>query len=260
MSDWITLSRQQHAHQRLQRRRGYAFCATHTTAPVALAELGKAVAHYPIAFHYQGGHVAPVALLGTTINLYVAPDGRWLGGYVPASLRGYPLRVKAQGPQQVALEVAEGYLSDTDGEAIFTDEGELTEAINPAFKFLVASEKSRQQAVMAAQALANAQVLVPWPLSVTQPDGSTFTFSSLYQVDEKALHGLDDATFAHLKGAPLQLAYAQQLAVSQLSELGKRAELHAKLAEQPTPDDVPENLDSVLDGMDDDELTFDFDD
>jgi hypothetical protein len=258
MSDWITLSRQQHAYQRLKRRHGYGFCATHTTAPMALAELGKVAAHYPLAFQYQNGHVVPVALLGTTTNLYVAPNGRWLAGYVPASLRGYPLRVTAQGPQQVALEVAAEYLADTDGEAIFTEEGELTDAVKPAFQFLVSSEKSRQQAVMAAQALANANVLVPWPLTVTQPDGSSFTYSSLYQVDEKALHALDDATFAHLKGAPLQLAYAQQLAVSQLSELGKRAQLQAKLAEQQAPDNVPENLDGVF-GDGDDELTFDFD-
>jgi hypothetical protein len=26
-------------------------------------------------------------------NLFVAPDGRWLGGYIPAALRGYPFKV-----------------------------------------------------------------------------------------------------------------------------------------------------------------------
>jgi hypothetical protein len=43
--------------------------------------------------------------------------------------------------------------------------------------------------------------------------------------------------------------------MSQLSQLSERAKFHAQHATQ----DVPENLDSVLDGGDDDELTFDFD-
>jgi hypothetical protein len=260
MTDWITLSRQEHTQQRLLRRQGYGFSATHTSAPVVLAELGKVVAHYALAFQYQGDTLAPVALLGTQNNLYLAPEGRWLGGYVPASLRGYPLRLVAKNDNQVSLQVLADYLTAGHGQAIFNDDGTLTEKTQQAFDFLVQCEQSRQHALQATRQLDQAGVITPWPLTVTQPDGSPYTFEGLYQVDEKALNGLDDATFAQLKGAPLQLAYAQRLSVSQLSELGKRAELHARLAERQATQTVPENLDSVLDGMDDDDLEFDFND
>lgn len=58
------------------------------------------------------------------------------------------------------------------------------------------------------------------------------------------------------KGAPMALAHAQLFSMSQLSQLSERAKFHA---EHGAMQEKPENLDSVLDGMDDDELTFYFD-
>jgi len=72
-----------------------------------------------------------------------------------------------------------------------------------------------------------------------------------------ALNALEVEAYAKLRGGPMALAHAQLLSMSQLSQLSERAKFHA---EHGATQEVPENLDSVLDGMeDDDDLTFDFD-
>ena len=71
-----------------------------------LAEVGQVGSWMPIAFIEQAGRFVPMAMMCPMPehNLFVGPDGQWLGGYVPASLRSYPFRLvrprrfRANGP------------------------------------------------------------------------------------------------------------------------------------------------------------------
>jgi hypothetical protein len=58
-----------------------------------------------MAFVKQQDSFFLIALLSLTpkTNLFVAPDGRWLGGYVPSYFRGYPFQREA-GPKAAVPE------------------------------------------------------------------------------------------------------------------------------------------------------------
>jgi len=80
MTQWIAISRTQHAETNFWPRQGYNFAAPEQVVPILIAELTKLLPHYALGFIQQGKHYQPVALtgLGGERNLYVHSDGRWL--------------------------------------------------------------------------------------------------------------------------------------------------------------------------------------
>tara|TARA_R100001039_G_scaffold15949_1_gene9111 strand:- start:2292 stop:3077 length:786 start_codon:yes stop_codon:yes gene_type:complete len=260
MPEWITLSPRRHSDQRYLPREGYHFAAEQPMADIVLAELGKLLPHYVLAFLQQDEHFQPVALLsldGQT-NLYVAPNGQWLGSYVPASLRGYPFTLANTDDGQKILCIEQRHLANDQGEPLFDDDGNPGQKVAQTLSFLQQCDRNRQVTLAATQSLSKAGVIEPWSLQLKQGEGRTpLTLNGLYRVSEKALNSLDGETYAQLIGTPMALAHAQLFSTHNLHQLTQRGELLAKLNAQDT---VPENLDSVLDGMeDDDDLTFDFD-
>lgn len=260
MPDWIAISRTAHAHTHWRQRDQYHFASTQTAIPVTLAELPSLVPHYPLALMQQQGQWQLVAMTGLLPekNLYVHPDGRWLCGYVPAILRAHPFRLIPQGEQYV-LCIQPDYLTDDESAPrLFDEEGRLHPSLEKGQAALQQLAVGQQKTATAAQALAEADVLEPWPLTIDRGEGQQpLEVGGLYRISEKALNGLESDAYLTLKGAPMALAHAQLFSTHNLHQLTQRGELLAKLDAQNT---VPENLDSVLDGMDDDDdLTFDFD-
>lgn len=258
MTQWIAVSRTQHTDKHYLPRQGYGFAINQPVAHVLLAELPKLLPHYALGFTRQGEGYQPVALLSLDgqNNLYLHSDSRWIGGYVPASLRGYPFTL-ARSEQEQVLAIAADHLSDEQGEPLFDAGGNLSTTVQKTAEFLNQCEKSRVLTQQSTDALAQAGVLEPWPLQISRGEGwEPLKVNGLYRVNEKVLNALEVDAYAKLRGGPIALAYAQLFSMSQLSQLTERAKLHAQHATQG----VPENLDSVLDGMDDDDdLTFDFD-
>lgn len=259
MPEWVAISRTQHATFYYQPRHGYRFAAEQSVASILLAELGKLLPHYALGFIQQGEHYQPVALLGLNgqQNLYLHPDGRWLGNYVPASLRGYPFTLANTEDQQQVLCIAQEHLGEDDQSVpLFDEEGQLDQRVQKTLAFLQECEKNRQVTQAAAGVLGDTGVIEPWPLKVERGEGQEpLKVNGLYRVNEKALNALDADTYATLRGGPMALAYAQLFSMSQLSQLAERAKFHDKHhAQQQTS----ENLDQFF--GDDEELTFDFGD
>ncbi|MDR5876014.1 SapC family protein [Vreelandella gomseomensis] len=259
MTQWIALSKTGHADTLYWPRDGYHFASDQQVVPVLLAELGKLLPHYALGFVKEGERYQPVAITGLGQgNLYLHPEGKWLGNYVPAALRGYPFRL-AQQEDQTVLCVAQDHLTDDDAaKPLFDNDGNLAKTVSDTLEFLKQCEQSRQVTNACVQKLADAGVIEEWPLQIGRGDDQQpLKVNGLHRISEQALNALDAETLHGLRGGPLSLAYAQMLSTHQVSELTKRAELLAKVSDTH---EVPENLDSVLDGMgDDDDLTFDFD-
>jgi hypothetical protein len=259
VTQWIALSKTSHATQHYWSRDGYHFASDQQVVPVILAELGKLLPHYALGFVKENDAYMPVAITGLGEgNLYVAPNGKWLGSYVPAALRGYPFHL-AQQQAQTVLCVAQEHLTDDDaGRPLFGDDGSPAQTVADTLEFLTQCEQSRQVTNACVQKLMKAGVIEEWPLQIKRGEGQDpLQVNGLHRISEQALNNLDAETLHGLRGGPLSLAYAQMLSSHQLGELTKRAEMLAKVG---GTNEVPENLDSVLNGMgDDDDLTFDFD-
>src|SRR5919112_5480426 len=110
MPEFTVVSRERHAGKAWRPYTSYAFAAGDAVLPLVASELGQAVMGMPVAFVRQDGRYVLMAVLSLTPerNLFVAPDGRWLGEYVPMVLRGYPFRVlRPEGREESILCVDE---------------------------------------------------------------------------------------------------------------------------------------------------------
>jgi hypothetical protein len=130
-------------------------------------------------------------------NLFVGPDGEWLGGYAPSSLRSHPFRlVRREGSEQMSLYIDEdsGVISDADeaGEPFFAADGKPSPSISTIVEFLRQIEANRVATDLATASLAAAGVIEPWPLEV-EVGGKKAPTKGLHRINEAALNQLDDS-------------------------------------------------------------------
>ena len=205
MPQFAAVSRERHAGKRWHRFNNYSFAAAQNVVPLFGTELSPAACSMPLAFIEQGGRYTLVALLSLMPgrNLFVAPDGRWLGGYVPSLLRAYPFGIVPKPDSNAfVLCVDEDKLASNGqaGELFFDEDGKLSPAVQPIFDNLAQLERSRIATEKAVSALAEAGLIQPWHKG-TQP------ISGLHHIDEAALNALADEGFMKLRrdSAPCRL-------------------------------------------------------
>ena len=227
MSNWVTLSRQQHASMRYSPRQNYRFTADQAVAPILAGELRQALTQFVMGFIKREERYHLVALLGRAAHShhYIHPeDGRWLGTYVPAHFRGYPFAVaRRQDSDEMVLQVHADHLLQQGGEPLFDEQGVETDYYFQA----------------------DQGILKPWQ---TTEDGPGI--KGLYKVEEEALNRLTAQQLHQLQGVPLAVAYGQMFSMAQHDQLAQRAALHAKIG-------MTESVDELF-ADDSDDLQFDF--
>ena len=245
MPEWTVISKQQHAKARYQPRQAFTHAASQIITPVLLTELPRLVTQHILAFIPNEEHFQVIALLGVEqgCNLYVNHDGRWLGDYVPANVRGYPFTLAPDNKGQRVLCIDADQLTDAPdaGQALFDEKGKPTEAISKMLDFLNQCDADRLRTQAAVDALQKTGVIQPWALEVSRGEGETpLKIKGLYRIDEKTLNTLEAATYAKLQGAPMALAYAHLFSVHQLNQLTERAKYHARQQQKPEVADLEE--------------------
>lgn len=206
----------------------FGFARKTALAPVVLAELPRAIMSMPVGFVRTNGVAQPAALLGLRPeeNLLVAPDGRWLGPYVPAAFRGHPFRLlplEADSRMALCVDEDSGLVGRDEREAFFGPDDRLAERARQVLEFLTQVEANRQATIAATAALDSAGVLAPWPIEV-RAERNARRVDGLLRVDEAALNRLDGATLAALRDAgALALAYMTLLSAQHLALLGELA-------------------------------------
>lgn len=239
MPSYAPISRDRHANKAYLPPRGFGVAAKEAVVPLVAAELPRAALAMPVAFVMQEDRFRLVALLSLQPgqSLYVGPDGRWLGAYIPAALRSHPfalLRQETAGQSILCVDEASGLVVDvgTPGAEPFFAEAEgPTEALRQVLDFLGKVEANRTVSERAVAVLAAADVIVPWQLSVETPAGRQ-SVAGLHRIDEARLNALSDEAFLGLRGSgALAVAYAQLLSMGQLSAFQNLAQLKARLAQ-----------------------------
>lgn len=124
----VALNRERHRALRLQESdTRFAFCRDTHVIPAVVDEFAAALAHLPIVFAPSSPFPTTVFLVGVRAqrNLFVDPQGRWTGGYVPAFVRRYPfMRGEINGSAPVTcVDERSSLLSSTEGERLFDDQG-----------------------------------------------------------------------------------------------------------------------------------------
>jgi hypothetical protein len=229
------LSPDAYAGRRWKKPSAYTFAAADRTTPVVLKELAPAALAMPLAFlKGQTTSYVMVAVMGFDEgkNLFVADNGRWLGGYIPASYRTHPFHhVKTDGKYLVAVDEDSGLISDTEGEPFFED-GKLSKAVDNVAKFLEHVVTSREASLRICDLLDKHGLMQPWPLKVNTPEGER-ELSGLYCVNEAKLRELSSEAFDELRQAgALPLIYCQLLSMQNMVRLGQLGALRKQVAEK----------------------------
>lgn len=228
-----------HGPKRFKRYDSYAFAAKDAAAPLVVREAPRAAMNLPIGFLKVNEGFMPVAVqgLGAGKNLFVAPDGRWIGRYVPSIYRGYPFALAntEDGRQVLCFNDESGLLSEFEGEPFFDGEGKPTKAINDILNFLMQVAASRQATERICAVLAQHGLIQPWPIQLKQPgeEGQGRSLEGLFRIDETAFNQLDAASLDAVRQAgALPLLFCQLLSMQHLPALGELAKAHQEVDQQ----------------------------
>ena len=259
MSEYVAVTPERHGSRRWLRPADLSFAADRAVIPLVGRELPKAAVSLPVGFVWQEERFQLVALVGLQPgqNLYVTPQGRWAGPYVPAVIRSHPFRLLAssEGKTILGVDEASELIIDggSDGEPFFDEAGKPAAKLQAMIDFLTALRRDEQRTHVALNALAHHGLIQPWPLKVKAADGEQVV-EGLYRIDEKALNALPAEALAEVRDAGgLNIAYCQMLSIQHTATLAKLVRLHQQSAGK-----APMSLDELFEEGDDD-FTFDFD-
>jgi SapC len=247
MAKFVAVSREAHAQKVWRRFANYQFAAKEPLAPIVLAEVVHVGSWMPIVFIEESGRYVLMAMMSPMPghNLFVGPDGEWLGGSAPSSLRSHPFRlVRREGSEQMTLYIDEdsGLIRNADeaGEPFFAADGKPSQSISTIMEFLRQIEANRVATDLATASLAAAGVIEPWPLEV-EVSGKKAATKGLHRINESALNQLDDEAFLKLRRtSALRLADAQIMSLGQIARFAQLTRLRQQLAQ--TPKITPEGI------------------
>lgn len=174
---------------------------------VAAAEFGDVCREFPIVFVKAGKEedgsdaIAPIAVFGLKQhqNLYVTGE-RWRAQYMPAVLRAYPFCIARMDAERFAICVDTAWqgCGETDGEALFTEDGQPSEVLKQMTPYLETLEAEIQRTRLAGKKLLELGVLRDMRFDATLPDGSQHTVDGFLTVDDKKITELPDAVIGEL--------------------------------------------------------------
>lgn len=234
------ITRDRHGAKKWNRVQGFGFAAKTNVVPIAAAELSSAARAFPLGFLKQADQYLLVAVLGLLPeqNLFVAPDGRWLGQYVPAALRGYPFRLGRTADENnfsLLVDESSGLVLDSavgeGGVPFFDLDGNPAEGTKQVLEFLVKTKQSGDAAARAVAALVEADLIEPWPLKV-RDGGAEKSVGGIGRIAEARLNTVAPEQLAGLRDAgALSIAYAQLLSMGNIAVLGTLGQAHSKARE-----------------------------
>jgi hypothetical protein len=253
MAQVVAISKTAHGDKKWKRYESYDHAKRDAVAPLTIQELVRASKIMPICFIKMGEGYLPAALqsLVPNINLFVAPNGKWVGGYTPACYRSYPfLLAKAEeGKTLLCADMDSGLIGD-EGEPLFVD-GEPAKEVTEVLGFLNAVQANREASERVCAVLAKHELITPWELKVKTSEGEK-PVRGLYRIDETALNSLPAEALAEVRdGGGLPVAFCQLLSIQNLPFLAQLAKLHEKPQEPEADALVDENGELDLEFMND---------
>ncbi len=217
----------------------YRFAATATVIRLAGTEISHAALAMPLAFAPVDGKPALVAILGFRQgqNLFVGPDGRWLGRYVPAAFRSWPFRLLkgSDGRATLGFDEASGLLAaPREGEAFFEENGEPSEALKQTLDFLANVSRSQDACGCRLGTFDAAWTLRPWPSRLRMETRSARSTACSVSTKPRSAR-FREALLALSKGGALALALCAAAFHGQYSILGQLAARTLARPSRPRP-------------------------
>ena len=255
-----------HVNLKLSSTPDYRFAAKEIVTPIVSGEMWHIAREYIMVFPKKIG--LPLALLGTQagVNAYLG-DGNppWWARYIPAHLRRYPFITAPkpgnyqENPDQqnftVFVDSAAPQLSETEGQPLFSDDGQPTDVLKQIQTALLSLQQDFGITKALVRQIVESGLLVDQTLTIKPVDREPVALKGFRIIDQDKLRSARPELLAGLiKTRALDLIYAHICSLSNLQDglLAKKA--GGEMGQTPVP--VPD-LDALF-GDNDDMIKFDF--
>jgi hypothetical protein len=245
----VPVALERHRHKKVRNTTQFDYAARFHIAYVTMHEFARAAATYPIVFleDKPNDSFRPVVLMGLNPgeNLFVGDDGAWNASYIPAMIRRYPFALSKSGQEGryvVCVDEGSSLLSDTEGAALFDEQGQPTQVIENVKRYL----SELQQMDLATQEftrfLQSHNLLIPLNMRVNLATQAR-SITGCYVINEERLNSFSDALFKEVRtNRYLPPIYAHLMSLPQIERLvqlnKERGELTAGSAD-PVPEQEP---------------------
>ncbi len=232
MSKYSLLSQSEHAKLRVITERSADYGDNLMYAMTFPLEFRNIESCYPIFFAKDGesGQFYPLALFGfqRDENLYLKGNV-WDATYMPLMVERNPFLIGFQqspdienGEKRpvVSINVESPRISETEGEALFSDSGEPSEYLQKTMENLQTIHRGHEQNKAFIAALLENDLLEGFNLDITLKDGSNNRLEGFYTINEEKLAGLQSETLGKLhEQGFLQAIYMVVASFSRVSGL-----------------------------------------
>ncbi len=230
MSDPVPLQNDKHAKLRVINSGDYTRHKGRHLIPIISQDFFSLAAEFPLVFVKDNAveKFVPVAIMGLREgeNLY-CQTGEWKAPVVPVRFNNAPFtmtRVDEQG-DQLALLIEEDspLVSETEGEALFKENGERSEYLEQRIEGLLKNAQQTVQTEVICKLFADKDLLSTQQLQLQhRSDAPRYNIDGVYTIDEQKLNALSDEDFLDLrKQGLIPLIYAHLCSLQQLRRISQ---------------------------------------
>jgi hypothetical protein len=258
----VPITKEQFGKKRFKRNLTYHFASQDMIAPLALQELPTAMMHVPVAFARVQNQLMPVTIqgLGKDKNLFVAPDGRWIGRYLPMCYRFQPFTLAAldDGKQVLCCEDSSDLLSDTDGEPFFEGGEHPSQTVTSLLNVLGEHARNRQATTQMCAFLQEQGLISQWPIKLKdEASDREITVEGLFRIDEVVFNQLEPNKLAKVRDVgAMPLIYCQLLSMQHLPILGQLSKAHLEVQRRSGVADIDTDQSDLTFSADDTTISF----
>ena len=222
----VPVNKDRHAKTKVKINNDFHFAAGFHLAYVTVHEFVRAAATYPLVFLEDQGEDAfrPVALLGLDAgeNLFVNDRGGWDANYIPAIIRRYPFALTKSADADrylVCIDEASDLISDSEGQALFDEQGEPTQVIENVKRYLSELQQMDLMTKEFTRYLAQNNLLTPLSMRVNAAD-QVRNITGCYVINEERLNNFSDTKFLEIRAQQyLPAVYAHLISLPQIERL-----------------------------------------
>jgi hypothetical protein len=222
----VPVALERHRNKKVRNTTQFDFASGFHIAYVTMHEFARAAATYPIVFleDKPNDSFRPVVLMGLNPgeNLFVGSDGVWNASYIPAMIRRYPFALSKSGEQGryvVCVDEGSSLLSDTEGAALFDEQGQPTQVIENVKRYLAELQQMDLATQEFTRFLQSHNLLIPLNMRVNLATQAR-SITGCYVINEERLNSFSDALFKEIRtNRYLPPIYAHLMSLPQIERL-----------------------------------------
>ena len=239
MSKFVPLAKDQHANLRVIQSGDYTRFKQQNLIPIVVRDFFTLSAEFPLVFvtNQSTEEFMPVAIMGLQEgqNLYCQVEP-FPAQVIPVGFGNAPFAITAtdENREQFAVLVDEEshLLSESEGERVFTDDGDKTEYMEARIEGLVQAAQQSQQTQESRSILLKKVYSRPSRSNYGIGQTRLYNIDGIYVVDEQKFNELSDEDFLDMRSRGLvALVYAHLTSLQQLRRISERQYVADKAAE-----------------------------